>query len=213
MERIICLLIGYIFGLFQTGYIVGRINHIDIRNHGSGNAGTTNALRVLGLKAGAVTFLGDALKAILAGLLIVVLYSKSEEEMVRLLVLYGGFGVVLGHNFPFYLKFKGGKGIAASAGIILAFDWRLGLIAMFTFIVVVALTRYVSLGSLIMMAGFLVELIIFGQMGSYGLAKGQLMELYLIGFILTAMAFYRHKANIGRLLSGTENKLGQKKSV
>lgn len=212
MERIICILIGYVFGLFQTGYLYGKINHIDIRQYGSGNAGTTNALRVLGKKAGVITYLGDALKALFAGLLVRLIFKDSHAEMMTLLVAYTGLGVVLGHNYPFYLGFKGGKGIAATSGMLAAIDWRLALICAVIFITVVIVSRYVSLGSLCMMTGFLILLIIGGQTGSYGMSAACRYELYAVGAVLTAQAFIRHKANIGRLLKGTENKLwGNKK--
>ena len=120
MIRLICVAIGYVFGLFQTSYIYGKMHGIDIRTQGSGNAGTTNALRVLGKKAGAITFLGDALKCVAAVLLVQALFGASHGDIRPLLAIYAGAGVVLGHNFPFYLGFKGGKGIAASAGMMLA---------------------------------------------------------------------------------------------
>ena len=116
MERLICLAIGYVCGLFQTGYLVGKMNHMDIRKKGSGNAGTTNALRVLGWKAGAMTFFGDVLKCVAAFLISYFMYRGSD--MMPLLAMYAGAGVTLGHNFPFYMNFKGGKGIAVMAGLV-----------------------------------------------------------------------------------------------
>ena len=121
MERIICLVIGYAFGLFQTAFIYGKINGIDIREHGSGNAGTTNALRVLGTKAGLIVFAGDVIKTVLAIVIFGLIFKDSHPEEVYLLKLYAATGAILGHNFPFYLNFKGGKGIAATAGLILSF--------------------------------------------------------------------------------------------
>lgn len=118
--RVIALAIGYVFGLFQTGYLYGKSQGIDIRQEGSGNAGTTNSLRVLGIKAGLITFLGDLCKAIFAVLLVKLIFQDSYPQVIKNLELYAGFGAVLGHNFPFYLKFKGGKGIACTAGMILA---------------------------------------------------------------------------------------------
>ena len=214
MERIACILIGYGFGLFQTGYLYGRLKHIDIRQYGSGNAGTTNALRVLGRKAGIITYAGDALKAFFAGLLVRILFRDSHADMLTLLVVYAGLGVVLGHNYPFYLNFKGGKGIAATSGMLAAIDWRLALVCAAIFICVTAVSHYVSLGSLCMMTGFLIFLIIGGQTGVYGMSAAHRYELYAVGAVMTAQAFIRHKANIGRLLNGTENKLwGNKKET
>lgn len=121
MERIYCLLIGYAFGLFQTAYIYGRLHGIDIRNYGSGNAGTTNTLRVFGTKASLLVLLGDIMKCILAVVITGAAFGNSHPDMIYLLKMYTAAGAIIGHNFPFYLKFKGGKGIAATAGLILSF--------------------------------------------------------------------------------------------
>jgi len=107
LKILVCLSVGYGFGCFSTGYVVGKANKIDIRKYGSGNAGTTNALRILGWKAGIITFLGDAIKALIPVLL--VRYFLQGDSYGQLLSLYTGLGVVLGHNFPFWLNFKGGK--------------------------------------------------------------------------------------------------------
>lgn len=104
MERIICLVIGYIFGLFQTGYIVGKLHHIDIRQQGSGNAGSTNAVRVMGWKAGLCTFAGDVLKCVLA--ICLTRYIYRDTAYAPMLAMYAGVGATLGHNFPFYLSLK-----------------------------------------------------------------------------------------------------------
>jgi acyl phosphate:glycerol-3-phosphate acyltransferase len=210
MERLVCVMIGYMCGLFQTAYIYGKIKHVDIRQLGSGNAGTTNALRTLGFKAGLITFLGDCLKAVLAAFIVRQLFASSSLDMMPLLVMYAGFGTVLGHNFPFYLGFKGGKGIAATAGMILAFNGTMAILGFFTFVITVAISRYVSLGSLLLMAGFLIEIFIFGSRGTFQLAQPYLIELYAVSIVLTVLAFYRHRQNIVRLVKGTERKLGQK---
>lgn len=204
MERIISILIGYAFGLFQTGYIYGMMNHVDIRKHGSGNAGTTNALRTLGWKAGVITFVGDCLKCVVAVIVVRMIFSKSD--MVSLLSAYAGLGAVLGHNFPFYLKFKGGKGIAATAGLILAINPVMFLTVAIVFVSIVWFTQYVSLGSLVIMLLFVIEVLIYGQSGGLGLTPPALYEFYAIAVVLTVLAFYRHRANIKRLLTGTENK-------
>ena len=205
MERIICLLIGYLFGIIQTGFIYGKIKHIDIRKHGSGNAGATNALRTLGWKAGATTFTGDALKAVAAVLIAKLIFADSPQVM--LLGLYAGMGVVLGHNYPFYLKFKGGKGIASTVGLMLATDPVIFLTILAIFLVIFLTTKYVSLGSLVCVLVFAVEFIIFGQMGKYGVDANQLYEMYGLVIFLAALGWWRHRANIQRLLKGTENKI------
>lgn len=212
MVRLFCVLIGYVFGLFQTGYIYGRIKGIDIREHGSGNAGTTNALRTLGTKAGVVTFMGDCLKCILAVVAVRLIFSQRYASLMPLLTVYTGLGVVLGHNFPFYLKFRGGKGIASTAGLILTLDLVLSLIAFATFGAAVGITKYVSLGSLLLAAEFLAGVIIYGFSGKWNLSQPQLIEMYIVATVITAMAFFRHRRNIKSLVKGTERKIGEKSS-
>lgn len=211
MERLICLGIGYVFGLFQTGYIYGRMHGMDIRKHGSGNAGSTNALRTMGVKAGAITLLGDCFKCVIAVLVVRGIFASRCPEILPLLSMYAGFGAVLGHNYPFYLGFKGGKGIAATAGMILATDLRMAAVCLVVFVVIVAVTRYVSLGSLVVTVLFLVGLVICGQMGEFGMAQNYLFEMYGVGLLFTLSAFFQHRANIKRLREGTENKIGLKK--
>ncbi|SHJ52191.1 glycerol-3-phosphate acyltransferase PlsY [Anaerocolumna jejuensis DSM 15929] len=200
---IICLIIGYLCGCLSTAYFIGKANHIDIRKYGSGNAGTTNAMRLLGVKAGLLTFLGDALKAFIPILLITYVFFKQDPN-VNLLALYTGLGVVVGHNFPFWLRFKGGKGIAATGGVIMAFDWRIGLAAFIVFVLSVVITRYVSVGSLLISLLFPIGVLI--------IYPGDI-HMLLVSVIFTVLAFIRHRTNIKRLMNGTENKLGQKVKV
>ena len=206
MERVICLVIGYVFGLLQTGYLVGKMHHMDIRKYGSGNAGSTNALRVMGWKAGAMTFAGDCLKCVLAAALVTLIFRNKSPEILPLLRLYAGVGATLGHNFPFYMKFKGGKGIASSVGIVFAFDWRMVPICAVLFFSSVVPTGFMSLGSLGILSGFFVQTIVFGQLGLLKMATQFLPETYVLAGILTALAFWQHRANIKRLVTGTENK-------
>lgn len=206
MVRVLCLLIGYTFGLFQTAYFYGKAHGIDIRRHGSGNAGTTNALRVLGTKAGLIVFAGDVLKCILAVLLTQLLFGKSHPEMIYLLKLYAAAGAILGHNFPFYLKFKGGKGIAATAGLILSFHIAFLPVGVLLFFGVFFTTHYVSLGSLLVYAGLMIQMVICGQAGLFQAPQAILYEMYAVTAVLTAMAYWKHRENIKRLLSGTERK-------
>lgn len=213
LARIICLAIGYVCGLFQTSYIYGKKNGIDIREHGSGNAGTTNALRTLGKKAGALTLLGDCLKCVLAVMLAKIIFAGHQGTDLPLLELYAGAGCVLGHNFPCYLKFKGGKGIAASVGLLLAFDLRIFLVCAVLFFGAFLLTNYVSLGSLLGYLGFVVSLIVFGQRGDYACTPAALHEMYVVAGALMLLAYWRHRKNIVRLIHGNENKtfLGKKR--
>ncbi len=202
LKILICLIIGYGFGCFSTAYVIGKANNIDIRNYGSGNAGTTNALRTLGWKAGFLTFIGDAIKAIIPVLL--VRFVIQDDVYGQLLPLYTGLGVVLGHNFPFWLHFRGGKGIAATGGVMLAFDWRLGIAALILFLIVVIVTRYVSLGSLMISLLFPVWVLF--------LYPGDL-HMFLVSLVFTVSAFIKHRQNMKRLLNGTENKIGQKVKI
>ena len=214
MERFICLLIGYAFGLVQTGYIYGKMKGVDIRKEGSGNAGSTNALRTMGIKAGLITLLGDCFKCVFAVMTVYLIYGKTYADIFPLLAMYAGMGAVLGHNYPFYLNFKGGKGIAATAGLILSTTnvWMV-LICLFAFLGIVAVTRYVSLGSLAVVIIYLIEVVVYGQMGGFGVKLPYLYEMYGIAAFLMLSAFYKHKANIVRLMNGTENKIsiGKKK--
>lgn len=204
--RLLCLCIGYCFGLIQTAFIYGKMHGIDIREHGSGNAGTTNTLRVLGTKAGLIVFAGDMLKSILAILLVRHTVALQYPEISFLLVIYTGAGCVLGHNFPFYMNFKGGKGIATSAGMIVSANWMYIPVGLLMFFGNFLGTHYVSLGSLALYTGFFVQTLIMGQLGVFGLTRYELLELYILVFLLTALAFYMHRANVLRLLTHKERK-------
>ncbi len=218
--RILCLAGGYLCGLLQTSYIYGRLNGIDIREYGSGNAGTTNALRVLGKKAGLIVFLGDVFKAVIAAVVVRLIMKGIYPNEVYMFIAYAGFGVVLGHNFPFYLKFKGGKGIAATAGVVLGFlDPVIILTCLVVFTIAVALTRYVSLGSILMVTTFATMYTIFAVTGKYSFdlnvaaSKECMIESVIVVILMALMAIYRHKANIKRLIHHEENKLGSKKEA
>lgn len=207
MGRVICLLIGYGCGLFQTAYIYGKSKGIDIRSQGSGNAGTTNTLRVFGTKAGILVLCGDILKCAVACLLArYVVAPYTEPELKYLLILYAAAGAILGHDFPFYMHFKGGKGIAATAGLIICFHWSFFIMGVIVFFGTFFTTHYVSLGSLLVYAGFLIQLIIEGQMGVFDMPQAALYEMYVLAALLAVMAYYKHRENIRRLLKGKERK-------
>lgn len=207
MVRLICLIIGYAFGLIQTAYIYGRMHGIDIRTVGSGNAGTTNALRVLGKKAGLVVFLGDVAKTVAAVIVVRLIFGASYADSIYMLVLYTAAGVILGHNYPFYLGFRGGKGIAATAGLIASLGPWFILVEGLVFIITFTTTHYVSLGSLLVYLALVIHLILFGQNGFLeGMTQPALTEMYIVALLLMAMAFWRHRSNIKKLLEGTERK-------
>ncbi|MGN0158063.1 MAG: glycerol-3-phosphate 1-O-acyltransferase PlsY [Brotaphodocola sp.] len=211
MERVICLAMGYVFGLFQTGYLYSKSHGIDIRNYGSGNAGSTNILRVMGVKPGAIVFIGDASKMILACLLTRMLF-RSQTDVLYLYLLYTGFGVILGHNYPFYMGFKGGKGIAASAGLLASVDIPVGLACLAVFVLIVYSTRYVSLGSILVMIVMFIGFTLRCLLGNgYGLDPAYRIEFVIMTALISGMGIWRHHSNIKRLLSGTENKIGVKK--
>lgn len=207
MERLICILIGYVFGLFQTAFFYGKAHGIDIREHGSGNSGTTNALRVLGTKAGLIVFAGDCLKCMAAIWISRLIFQESHPDMVYLLCLYTGAGAILGHNFPFYMGFKGGKGIAATAGLVLSFHPYMILPEVLLFFGTFFTTHFVSLGSLLVYAGLMIQMVLFGQKGVFGsMTQMQLYEMYAVTAFLTIMAYWKHKENIVKLLHGNERK-------
>ncbi len=206
MIRLAALAIGYAFGLFQTAYLYGKMKGIDIRRYGSGNAGTTNTLRVLGTKAGLIVLAGDILKCILAIVTVRLLFAESHADMQYLLAMYAALGAILGHNYPFYLGFKGGKGIAATAGLILSFHPAFIPMGVLIFFGIFFTTHYVSLGSLLVYAGFIIQIVVMGQNGVFGMSQPLLNELYGIAAFLTVMAYWKHRENIGRLLHGKERK-------
>lgn len=201
MFRLICLIIGYCIGCIETAHVVGKLWKVDLRKHGSGNLGTTNALRVLGKKAGAMVFIGDILKSVIAYLICCAVFKDNGT----IAGLFGSAGAILGHNYPFYLNFKGGKGIAVMIGMTAALAFTTDIrLAFPTAIIGFGLafaTRYVSVGSL----AFAITL----PTSCYLL--GYEKEVVLITLCASALAFWRHRKNIKNLLNGTENRFGSKK--
>jgi glycerol-3-phosphate acyltransferase PlsY len=172
---------------------------IDIRDYGSGNAGFTNTARVLGKKAGAIVFFTDLFKLIIAHTVCSLLFDGSGSFVSGsslLPGLYAGIGTVLGHNFPFYLKFKGGKGIACTLGLMLCVDWKLALITYAVGLVVFIAKKYISLASLTMALVYPILMIVFGFE----------TEPVILMFVLCVLAYIKHKSNIERLIKGNENK-------
>lgn len=201
--------------MFQTSYFIGKIKGVDIREHGSGNLGTTNSFRVFGKLSGVITLLLDILKTVLAvclGSYLLKLTGYYEADQGLLYSFYIGLGVVLGHDFPVFLKFKGGKGVASTAGMILSIGhWPLFGISALVFLVIFLATGFVSLGSIIGYTTFAILLIVFGSIGIYTkppflMADKYLWEIYLIAIFIAVLGIFKHKANIVRLLNGNENR-------
>lgn len=212
MIRLLCVIIGYAFGLIQTSFIYGKMHGVDIRTVGSGNAGSTNALRAFGTKVGFTVLFFDALKTIVAILLTRFTLGVLHPELKSFIILYTACGVILGHNFPFYLNFKGGKGMAATLGLILSLLTLqpLYFITMFTlFVVIFVTTHYVSLGSMLAYVLFFIETVVFGKLGLIGenLTNAELIELDAIAFFLMALAIFQHRKNVLRLIKGEESKV------
>ncbi len=212
LARVLCLLIGYGLGSISTSYLYGKARGIDVREHGSGNAGTTNTLRVMGRKAGAIVLAGDMLKTFFAILLTWLIFHWFFPDMDYLLRIYTGAGVILGHDYPFYMKFKGGKGIACSGAMILSFYWGIIPAEVVIFFGIFFLTHYVSLASIFMYLGFMAQLLIFGQSGLLGMSQAALIEMYIVAALLTALALFQHRENIKRLIKGEERKTILKKT-
>ncbi|MBR3772762.1 MAG: glycerol-3-phosphate 1-O-acyltransferase PlsY [Clostridium sp.] len=204
LKLIVCIIVGYLFGCFSTGYLVGKKNNINIKEEGSGNSGATNALRTMGVRAGAITFVGDLLKAFIP--VLAVRFIFQDYDFWYLFCLYTGLGVVLGHNFPFWMHFQGGKGIAVTAAVIICVaDWRITVVGLIVFIAIVAVTRYVSIGSLVVAWLLTINTILFWRDNPH------FLHMLVLSLCFMVLAYVRHAQNIKRLLSGTESKIGSKK--
>ncbi|MBT9167898.1 MAG: Glycerol-3-phosphate acyltransferase [Syntrophomonadaceae bacterium] len=198
MNIIVALLASYLIGSLSFGYLAGKLlRGIDIRQHGSGNTGTTNIQRTLGTAPAIIVLLLDIGKGLAAVLLARALTGAPGVEMLA------GVLSVLGHNWPLFHRFKGGRGIATSIGVLIGLAWQVLLIAVAVGIIIIAVTRYVSLGSII---GVLLVPIL---MVAFGLPTLHI----LFGTVLAVFAIWRHRLNISRLLAGTENKLGGKTAL
>ena len=208
--RIVCLVIGYVFGLFPSGKIVGRLKSVDLTKEGSGNIGATNALRVTGVSGGILTLLGDVLKAVIPMLIALALFHKVGNGS-QTLMLYAGIGAVLGHDFPFNRGFKGGKGVASLLGVVLTFSALMVPALLVIFLVLAIATGYVSLASMSAAAGMAVESYIFAAAGRYRDTGSFLVEICILFTVIAVLTIFQHRANIARLKAGTENRFGHKK--
>ncbi len=192
---------GYLLGCISTGILVSNKAGVNIRTVGSHNTGASNVLRVLGLKRGLITFLGDFIKATLACWVGSLLLPGTTFGIPGFGMMLGGLGAVIGHNWPCFFGFKGGKGVACTAAVIFFVNPLLGIISIAAFVLVIATTRYISLGSMVMVCCYMVLTMAFNP--------GQ-WALYAFTAALFVLVVVRHRTNIGRLLKGTENKIGKR---
>lgn len=195
MKVVLTVIVSYLLGCFSSAYFLGKMaKNIDIREYGSGNPGATNALRVMGKKIGALTFILDILKGIIA----VIIGNKLLGLDGKLLA---GIFVVLGHNFPVFLNFKGGKGVATSLGVLMMVNWKIGLVCLVVGVTVIIITKYVSLGSICASIAAPIAMIL--------LLDNIDRNFYLTIWFLGILSVVRHRSNIQRLLRGEENRLGK----
>lgn len=205
---IITVIAAYLVGSINASIIISKFKKNDIRTHGSGNAGATNTLRVMGKGAAAAVVIVDALKAFIATWVAIIVSNWCSLGYPDTLVLkyFSVVAVVLGHNFPVFFGFRGGKGIVTSVAVIFAIDWRLGIIVLGVGVLAIVLTRFVSLGSLIGCVLFPLACFIRYMDAPWSYEKAVIIPATFLGIL----GIIRHKNNIKKLLSGTERKIGEK---
>ena len=209
---IIMAVIAYLIGSVNFSVILSKkMAGFDIRKKGSGNAGTTNMLRSVGKKAAAITLICDILKGVVSIIIAIILGNIVQESNKELLLQIAGVAVVIGHTFPIFFGFKGGKGVATSLGVLLMSNWQIGLICMVFALVLMLLTRMVSVGSCAAAVLFPVLTMFINEHYTV-LTEGKSGSVYFVySLILAIIVLYNHRENIKRILNGTENKLSFKK--
>ena len=208
---IIVAVIAYLIGSINFSVLISKkMAGFDVREKGSGNAGTTNMLRSVGKKAAVITLVCDILKGVVSIVIAIIVGNIAKNLDRELLLQIAGIAVVLGHTFPVFFGFKGGKGVATSLGVLLMSNWQIGLICLVFAVVLMALTRMVSLGSCAAAVLFPVLTLFINQHYTV-LTDGKSGRVYFIySVILAIIVLYNHRSNIKRILNGTENKLSFK---
>ena len=205
---IIVGIVAYLIGSISFSVIFSKkMAGFDVREKGSGNAGATNMLRSVGKKAAVLTLLCDALKGVVAIIFAIIVGAIAKESDEALLVQIAGILVVVGHTYPVFFGFKGGKGVATALGVLLITNWKIGLICLVFALVIMALTRIVSAGSVV--AAVLFPVLVLFMHTNYTISEGSSYFVYSI--ILAVIVLFNHRSNIKRILNGTENKLSFKK--
>lgn len=207
---IIVAIIAYLIGSVNFSILISKkMAGFDVREKGSGNAGTTNMLRSVGKKAAAITLICDILKGVVSIVIAIIVGNIVKNLDRELLLQIAGIAVVIGHTFPIFFGFKGGKGVATSLGVLLMSNWQIGLICLVFALVLMALTRMVSLGSCGAAILFPVLTLFINQHYTV-LTEGKSGRVYFVySVILAIIVLYNHRSNIKRILNGTENKLGK----
>ena len=208
---IIVAIIAYLIGSVNFSVLISKkMAGFDVREKGSGNAGTTNMLRSVGKKAAVITLVCDILKGVVSIVIAIIVGNIAKNLDRELLLQIAGITVVLGHTFPIFFGFKGGKGVATSLGVLLMSNWQIGLICLVFAVVLMALTRMVSLGSCAAAVLFPVLTLFINQHYTV-LTDGKSGRVYFVySVILAIIVLYNHRSNIKRILNGTENKLSFK---
>ena len=205
---IIMAIIAYLIGSVNFSVILSKkMAGFDVREKGSGNAGSTNMLRSVGKKAAAITLICDILKGVISIAIAIIVGSIVKNLDKELLLQIAGIAVVIGHTFPIFFGFKGGKGVATSLGVLLMTNWKIGLICLVFALVLMAVTRMVSLGSI--GAAVLFPVLVLFIHTNFTISEGSSYFVYSV--ILAAIVIFNHRANVQRILNGTENKLSFKK--
>jgi glycerol-3-phosphate acyltransferase PlsY len=197
-------IVAYLIGSIPTGFLMARARGVDIRSVGSGNIGATNVFRILGRGPGIAVLLIDALKGFIPARFLPSLFLQGvpmAEPKYQQLALIAGFFAIIGHNYTCWLRFKGGKGIATSAGVLIAWVPMALLITLVSWIIIFAASRYVSLASVV--AALVLPVAVW--------ATREPRTMIIIATVLSLLAIYKHRSNIQRLLAGTENRIGKKK--
>lgn len=206
---IIIAVIAYAIGSINFSVLISKkIAGFDVREKGSGNAGSTNVLRAVGIKAAVITLICDILKGIVAVLIAVLLGNIVGDIDKSLLVQIAGILVVIGHTFPIFFQFKGGKGVATSLGVLLITNWKIGLICLIFALVIIIITKMVSMGSMGAAILFPVLTIFIGD--SF-IVPATGFKYLIFSIILAVFVIFNHRENIKRIMNGTENKLSFKK--
>ena len=202
------IITGYLLGAIPFGVIIGKlVRGIDVREHGSGSMGMTNVMRTVGAKAGLIVLIADVLKGAGAVALAWAIFYSEPDSTVHWGQMAGGAAAVIGHSWPIYIGFRGGRGISTAFGAIMVVSWQVGLICLAAFLLMVAIFRYISLGSISGAIALVIAMVVFFICYSGPVA-------YLsFSLVVAPVVIFRHRANIKRLLSKTEPKIGHRVKV